>query len=87
MYKDKKVVIVLPAYNAAKTIARTYSEIPFPLVDEVILCDDFSTDNTVEIAKQIGIKHIVAHDKNIGYGGNQKSLYKSEGAVSAKDIE
>jgi len=75
MYKDKKVIVVLPAYNAAKTIEKTYKEIPFPMVDEVVLCDDFSTDKTVEVAKDIGIKHIVTHEKNVGYGGNQKSLY------------
>lgn len=75
MYKDKKVIAVLPAYNAAKTIEKTYREIPFPLVDEVILCDDFSTDNTVELAREIGIRHIVEHPENMGYGGNQKSLY------------
>jgi glycosyltransferase involved in cell wall biosynthesis len=75
MYKDKKVIVVLPAYNAEKTIEKTYKEIPFPLVDEVILCDDFSTDGTVEKAKEIGIKLIVNHPENLGYGGNQKSLY------------
>jgi glycosyltransferase involved in cell wall biosynthesis len=76
MYKDKKVIVVLPAYNAGKTIAKTYEEIPFPLVDEVILCDDFSTDDTVEVARSIGIQHIVVHPENLGYGGNQKSLYQ-----------
>lgn len=76
MYKDKKVIVVLPAYNAASTIEQTYREIPFPLVDEVVLCDDFSTDNTVEVAKSLGIKHIVTHPENLGYGGNQKSLYQ-----------
>lgn len=76
MYKDKKVIVVLPAYNARKTIAKTYGEIPFPLVDEVILCDDFSTDDTVSVARSLGIEHIVTHPKNLGYGGNQKSLYQ-----------
>lgn len=75
MYKGKKVIVVLPAYNAEKTIAKTHEEIPFPLVDEVILCDDFSTDDTVKVAREIGIRHIVEHEKNVGYGGNQKSLY------------
>ncbi|NUQ22579.1 MAG: glycosyltransferase family 2 protein [Saprospiraceae bacterium] len=75
MYKGKKVVVVLPAYNAALTLEKTYNEIPFDLVDEVILCDDASKDNTVELAQQIGITHIIAHEKNKGYGGNQKSLY------------
>ncbi|MEM9885594.1 MAG: glycosyltransferase family 2 protein [Bacteroidota bacterium] len=75
MYKDKKIIVVLPAYNAALTLAKTYEEIPFDLVDEVVLCDDASKDNTVEIAQKIGIKHILVHPKNRGYGGNQKSLY------------
>jgi glycosyltransferase involved in cell wall biosynthesis len=75
MYRDKKVVVVLPAYNAAKTLEKTYKEIPFPLVDEVVLCDDASKDETVHLARSIGIVHIVAHEQNKGYGGNQKSLY------------
>lgn len=75
MYKNKKVVVVLPAYNAALTLKRTYDEIPFDIVDEVILCDDASTDNTVELATEIGIQHIIIHKQNRGYGGNQKSLY------------
>jgi glycosyltransferase involved in cell wall biosynthesis len=75
MYKGKKVIVVLPAYNAEKTIEKTYKEIPMDLVDEVILCDDASKDNTVEKARSIGIKHIIKHEKNKGYGGNQKSLY------------
>ncbi len=75
MYKGKKVIVVLPAYNAALTLEKTYNEIPFPLVDEVILCDDASKDNTSELAKQIGIKHVIRHEQNKGYGGNQKSLY------------
>jgi glycosyltransferase involved in cell wall biosynthesis len=75
MYKGKKVVVVLPAYNAAKTLEKTYNEIPFDLVDEVILCDDNSRDNTAILGKQIGIRHIIVHEKNKGYGGNQKSLY------------
>ncbi|MBK8053140.1 MAG: glycosyltransferase family 2 protein [Saprospiraceae bacterium] len=75
MYKNKKVVVVLPAYNAAKTLKKTYDEIPFDLVDEVILCDDASKDNTAELAHHIGIQHVIVHEKNKGYGGNQKSLY------------
>ena len=75
MYKGKKVIVVLPAYNAAKTLAKTYSEIPMDLVDDVILCDDASKDNTSELAKELGIKHVIVHEKNKGYGGNQKSLY------------
>lgn len=75
MYKNKKVVVVLPAYNAALTLEKTYNEIPFDIVDEVILCDDASRDDTVKLAKKIGIKHVIEHQKNKGYGGNQKSLY------------
>lgn len=67
--------MVLPAYNAAKTLEMTYNEIPFDIVDDVVLVDDASPDNTVETAKQLGIKHIVKHEKNRGYGGNQKSCY------------
>ncbi|MEO1517764.1 MAG: glycosyltransferase family 2 protein [Bacteroidota bacterium] len=75
MYKGKKVIVVLPAYNAALTLEKTYAEIPMDLVDEVILCDDASSDNTTELARRIGIQHIIIHQKNKGYGGNQKSLY------------
>jgi glycosyltransferase involved in cell wall biosynthesis len=75
MYKGKKVVVVLPAYNAANTIERTYHEIPMDLVDEVILCDDASRDDTVVKARALGIRNIIVHEKNKGYGGNQKSLY------------
>lgn len=75
MYKGKKVIVVLPAYNAAKTLEKTYQEIPFDLVDEVILCDDHSRDNTATLAKSLGINHVIVHEKNKGYGGNQKSLY------------
>ena len=75
MYKGKRVIVVLPAYNAAPTLEKTYNEIPFDLVDDVILCDDASKDDTVEVAKSIGIQHIIHHQSNKGYGGNQKSLY------------
>jgi glycosyltransferase involved in cell wall biosynthesis len=75
MYKGKKVVVVLPAYNAALTLEKTYAEIPFDLVDEVILCDDASKDNTSDLARSIGINHVIVHEQNKGYGGNQKSLY------------
>ena len=75
MILGKKLVIVLPAYNAGLTLEKTYSEIPFDIVDEVILVDDASKDNTVEVGRQIGIRHIIKHEKNKGYGGNQKSCY------------
>lgn len=75
MYNEKTVIVVLPAYNAEATLEKTYKEIPMDLVDEVILCDDASRDKTVERAHELGIKHIIRHDTNKGYGGNQKSLY------------
>ncbi len=75
MIKGKKIVVVLPAYNAAKTLEMTYNEIPFDIVDDVVLVDDASKDTTVEKGKELGIKHIVKHEKNRGYGGNQKSCY------------
>lgn len=75
MYQGQKVVVVLPAYRAALTLEQTYREIPFDLVDEVVLVDDRSPDNTVEVAASIGIRHIIVHDRNKGYGGNQKSCY------------
>jgi len=75
MYKGQKVIVVLPAYKAAQTLKKTYEEIPFDIVDEVVLVDDKSPDETVEVAKEIGIKHIVVHGDNRGYGGNQKSCY------------
>jgi glycosyltransferase involved in cell wall biosynthesis len=76
MYNNKKIVIVLPAYNAALTLEKTYNEIPFDIVDEVILVDDFSNDNTYELAKKLGIRNIIHHEKNKGYGANQKTCYK-----------
>ena len=66
MYEGKKVIVVMPAYKAALTLEKTYKEIPHDWVDEVILVDDYSPDNTVEVAQQIGIKHIIRHDKNKG---------------------
>lgn len=75
MIDTKKIIVVLPAYNASNTLLATYNEIPFDIVDEVILVDDNSADNTVEIAKQLGIKNIIIHKNNLGYGGNQKSCY------------
>jgi glycosyltransferase involved in cell wall biosynthesis len=75
MINKKIITVVLPAYNAEKTLEQTYREIPFDIVDHVILVDDLSRDNTVEVAKSLGIKHIVTHSVNKGYGGNQKSCY------------
>ncbi len=75
MIHQQRVVVVLPAYNAAKTLEQTYREIPMDIVDEVILVDDASHDDTVELAKQLGIPTFV-HDANRGYGANQKTCYR-----------
>ena len=75
MIDGKKIVVVLPAFNAERTLHKTYQEIPFDIVDEVILVDDRSDDNTVKEAKKIGLQHILIHDINKGYGANQKSCY------------
>lgn len=75
MINGRKLVVVLPAYNAAKTLEMTYREIPMDIVDEVILVDDHSRDNTVDAGRALGIRHIIQHDRNRGYGGNQKTCY------------
>ncbi len=75
MIGTKTVTVVLPAYNAEKTLETTYNEIPFDIVDNVILVDDLSSDKTVEVGRKLGIRHIVKHGINKGYGGNQKSCY------------
>lgn len=75
MIKDNKIVVVLPAYHAEKTLEETYNEIPLDIVDEIVMVDDNSRDRTVEVARRIGITHIVEHRENKGYGGNQKSCY------------
>jgi len=75
MINNKKVVVVLPAYNAEQTLQQTYQEIPFDIVDEVVLVDDASNDQTVSLANELGIHHVIEHEKNKGYGGNQKSCY------------
>lgn len=75
MYKGKKVAVVMPAYNAELTLEKSFSEVPFEIVDEVILVDDASMDKTAELAVKLGIKHIVKHETNTGYGGNQKTCY------------
>jgi glycosyltransferase involved in cell wall biosynthesis len=75
MLNGKKIVVVLPAYNAAKTLEMTYREIPFEFVDDVVLVDDASRDDTAEVARTLGI-HTIVHEKNKGYGGNQKTCYR-----------
>lgn len=75
MLKNKKIAIVLPAYNAEKTLEKTYREIPLDMVDTVILVDDYSNDKTYELAQKLGIQHVIRHQENLGYGGNQKTCY------------
>lgn len=77
MINQKKVVVVMPAYNASKTLEKTYREIPMDIVDEVIVVDDCSKDDTAEKARALGIKHVIQHKANRGYGGNQKTCYKT----------
>jgi glycosyltransferase involved in cell wall biosynthesis len=75
MILDKKLVVVMPAYNAEKTLRQTYAELPHEYVDDVIIVDDASGDSTAEIAKELGVKTIV-HSRNRGYGANQKTCYR-----------
>lgn len=75
MLNGKKIVVVLPAYRAALTLERTLAEVPMDIVDDIVLVDDNSPDDTVAVARNLGIKHIVEHEVNKGYGGNQKSCY------------
>ncbi len=83
MIQNKKLVVIMPAYNAAKTLEQTYNEIPFDIVDEVILVDDCSKDNTIEIANRLGIHHVIKHENNMGYGGNQKTCYNKALEIGA----
>ncbi len=75
MINNKSITVVLPAYNAEKTLEKTYREIPFDIVDHVILVDDRSRDRTPEVAKELGIRDVIVHAENKGYGGNQKTCY------------
>ena len=77
MLLGKKIIVVLPAYNAEKTIAQTIAEIPFDLVDEYVVVDDASTDNTIAVASSLNVKNLIRHDINKGYGGNQKTCYNT----------
>lgn len=83
MLKDKKICVVLPAYNAAATLEATYNEIPFSIVDEVVLVDDKSSDETVKVAERLGIQHIIQHKNNKGYGANQKTCYQTALSLGA----
>jgi len=86
MINGKKIIVVLPAYNAEQTLEQTYSEIPFDIVDEVVLVDDLSRDNTVEKALSMGIRHVIQHENNKGYGGNQKTCYNKALALDGDII-
>ncbi len=83
MLKGQKIVVVMPAYNAEATLAQTYHELPRPLVDEVILVDDCSNDQTADRARELGINHVIRHEQNLGYGGNQKTCYRRALEVGA----
>ncbi|MES2559600.1 MAG: glycosyltransferase family 2 protein [Bacteroidota bacterium] len=83
MLNNKKVVVVMPAYNAAQTLEKTYREIPFEIVDDVIVVDDAGKDNTAEVASNLGIRHVIRHEKNKGYGGNQKTCYNKAKEIGA----
>ena len=86
MLNGKKIVVVLPAYNAQRTLEQTYREIPLDLVDEVVLVDDASRDETVNVARKIGLQHVIVHETNKGYGGNQKSCYDKALSLGADII-
>lgn len=83
MILGKKIVVVLPAYNAARTIEQTFNEIPFDIVDDVVLVDDRSADNTALVAAGLNIRHIIVHEQNKGYGGNQKTCYNKAKELGA----
>jgi glycosyltransferase involved in cell wall biosynthesis len=86
MLNGKKIAVVLPAFNAAKTLEPTFYEIPSDIVDFVILTDDRSVDNTLQIAEQLKIQHIISHENNMGYGANQKSCYNKALSLGADII-
>lgn len=83
MLHSKKIVVVMPAYHAEKTLEQTYMEIPFDVVDDVVLVDDCSGDNTLKKARELGIRNIIVHEKNLGYGGNQKTCYRTAISLGA----
>lgn len=86
MIDGKKVVVVMPAYNAGRTLEATYKEIDRKLVDEVILVDDHSQDNTLQLASELGIEHVLQHNTNKGYGGNQKTCYDKALSIGAEIV-
>ena len=86
MLNGKKIVVCLPAYNAAKTLAMTCEDIPMDIVDDLVLVDDASTDETAELARKLGIRHVLQHEQNKGYGGNQKTCYAKALSLEADII-
>ena len=82
MLHQKKVVVVLPAYKAERTLERTFAEIPRDIVDEIVLVDDASTDHTSDLARKLGM-HVFVHQRNLGYGANQKTCYRQALALGA----
>jgi glycosyltransferase involved in cell wall biosynthesis len=85
MIAGRKVTVVMPAYNAAQTLERTHAELPKDVVDEVILTDDASTDDTVALARRLGLRTVL-HARNRGYGGNQKTCYREALATGAQIV-
>ena len=85
MINGKKIIAVLPAYNAERTLVKTVQDIPFGAVDQILLVDDKSSDKTVSIGKRLGLE-VFLHDKNLGYGGNQKTCYREAMARGADVI-
>jgi len=83
MVLGQRLIIILPAYNASKTLERTLREIPSSIVDEIVLVDDCSTDGTAELARSLGVRHVIEHDRNRGYGANQKTCYDKALELSA----
>ena len=86
MLLGNKIVVVLPAYTAARTLEQTYREIPLDIVDEVVLVDDGSADDTLAVARRLGIHHVIGHDENRGYGGNQKTCYDTALRLGAEIV-
>ena len=84
--KSMKTVVVLPAYNCAQTLAKTLEDIPMEWVDEIVLVDDCSSDNTCDVARELGVKHIIKHSRNLGYGANQKTCYDCALSMNADVI-
>ena len=86
MLLGNKIVVVLPAYTAARTLERTYREIPLDIVDDVVLVDDGSADDTLAVAETLGIQHVIRHDANRGYGGTQKTCYDAALRLGAEIV-